>query len=144
MAVVEGNRHPKENLQAGLKTRGLAAYTIRICANPKTFDPKYDRFLTQRLVDKAVDIHTLVWTANSIRTTTHERYMQRGQMQMDARHACDTMLCLIDMAKPVYHLRGDRAKYWSNLVREARTLIDGWMRSDYERYKDLPEGNGNQ
>ena len=142
MSVVEGNRNPKDNLQAALKTRGLAQYTIKICANPKVFDPAYDRFLTSRIVETATSIHTTTWAANAIRVNCWDKYLERARLQVESTRACTTMLCLIDMAKPIYHLRGTKVKYWSGLVREARTLIDAWARSDHERYKHLQEAEG--
>ena len=138
MSVVEGDRNPNKSLQAAVKTRSLASHTVRICANPKVFDPAYDRFLTSKIVETAVEIHMYVWAANCIRVDGNwQRYVERAKGQSTAKQRCNALMSLIDLAKPVYHLSGKRAKYWMGLVREARSMIDAWSRADYERYKNL-------
>ena len=56
MSVPEGKRS-QSKLEAIMKARDLAAYTMKIRTNEKVFDPKYEDFLTKDIVDTAKDIY---------------------------------------------------------------------------------------
>ncbi len=138
MSVPEGKRGENPPLNAGLRARELAAYTVHICTNPKSFPPQYQQALTDRIIEAAVDVWVSVWTANNIMVGDDPRkWMERKRLQWRAIGDCNTLLALIGLAAPVFHLRGRRKKYWGLMTVETRNLIRRWADADQRRYGGL-------
>ncbi len=140
MSVPESKRTPKPVFQAALKARELAKYTLTICTNPKNFAPQYQYALTDSIIRTAVAVHVLVHEANNIRVDPsrdgwEDRAARRRQLQEKAASACNTLLAYIDLGKGVYHLRGNRVRYWAKLTIETRGLVQAWKEADAGRFK---------
>lgn len=56
---------------------------------------------------------------------------------MEAILDCNDLLASIGLARPLFHLKGRKAEYWSEMVIEARNLIAKWHESDSKRYSNL-------
>lgn len=115
------------------KARVLAAHTIRITANPKIFQPEYDR-MTAKIVATAVGIYECAWTANNVLVKQKSDWDLRRKYQIEACARCNALLALIDLAKSVYKLRDKKVKFWAKLTIETRNLLRSWHNSDQERY----------
>lgn len=140
MSVPESKRNPQPVFLAGLKARELAAHTLKICTNPKVFDPRFNHALTGQIIGTATGVYICVRRANNVRVDKgkdgwEERAEHRRELQDKAAMLCNDMLAYIDLAKPVYHLRANKVKYWAKLTVEARTLIQAWRDADTARYK---------
>ena len=140
MAVKVGERNTpdtpqKRQLDAAWEARELALYTIKICANKNIFLPEYQSALTDDIIRKAKDIYLNVWTANNIRVDGHkELRIWRNRLQKQAVMDCNNLLALIGLARSLFHLKGKKAKYWSEKTLKTRNYIKKWREGDQERY----------
>ena len=128
------NERTSGKLEVCVKAHFLCCYTLQITANDKIFDEKYKESLTDKIINAAIDIHTLVWSANNVRVNSQEDYYKRHMMQEDAAIKCNTLLSLIEIAHKMFHLSSKRVQYWSGLAIETRKLIRAWHESDAKRY----------
>ena len=142
MAVKVGERNVPDTpqnrqLDAAWEARELAVYTIQICKNKKVFLPEYQSALTDDIIRTAKDIYINAWTANNIRVTEKnkkELWAWRSKLQRQAILDCNNLLALIGLARPLFHLKGKKVKYWSEKTLKTRNYIKKWRESDQERY----------
>ena len=71
------NERSHGKLEACVKAKELSAYTIKITANPKVFKPEYQRALTDRIVETALEVHMLSWSANNVLVNSVEDMQRR-------------------------------------------------------------------
>lgn len=128
------NERSHGKLEACVKARELAVYTLRITKNPKVFKPEFQNALTDKIIAAALDIQNLSWSANNILVNSAEDLRQRLDYQERAASACNSLLSLIEIAKPIFHLATKRVTYWSGLAIEARKLLRAWREADRKRY----------
>lgn len=131
------NQRTHGKLEACVKAHDLCCYTLQITANKKIFMTQYQEALTNRIIETAVTIHTLCWSANNIKVDSEYDYNERIRYQDKAAIQCNVLLSLIEIAKKIFHLETRRVTYWSGLVIDTRNLIRGWRSSDKKRYADF-------
>jgi hypothetical protein len=131
------NQRSHGKLEACVKAHDLCCYTLQITSNKKVFTTEYQESLTNRIVQSAIEIHTLCWSANNVLVKTKDDRDERLAFQRDAAVQCNVLLSLIEIAKRIFHLSTKRVLYWSNLTIEARNLIRAWRESDKKRYSGL-------
>ena len=142
MAVKAGERNVPDTpqnrqLNAVWYARELAVYTIQICKNKKVFLPEYQSALTDDIIRTAKDIYINAWTANNIRVTEKnkkELWAWRSKLQRQAILDCNNLLALIELAHPLFRLKGKRIEYWSEQTLKVRNYIKKWRESDVDRY----------
>lgn len=117
-----------------MKARDLCVYTLRITKNPKVFKPEFQNALTDKIIDAALDVQNLSWSANNLLVNSAEDLRQRLEYQERAANACNTLLSLIEISKPIFHLATKRVTYWSGLAIDTRKLLRGWREADRKRY----------
>lgn len=125
-------------LDAVWYARELALYTIKICQNKNIFIPEYQSSLTDDIVRTAKDIYINSWTANNIRVSgknSNELLEWRSRLQRQAILDCNNLLALIGLARPLFHLKGKKVKYWPEQTLKARNYIKKWRESDIGRYQ---------
>lgn len=128
------NERGQGKLTVCVKAHELCCYTLQITANEKVFTEKYREALTNRIVDTAIGIHTLCWTANNVLVNSEEDLNERTAMQEKAVIECNNLLSYIQIAKKLYHLSTKRVTYWGGQTAELRKLIRAWRDSDRKRY----------
>ena len=134
MRVPEPIRH-KGRLEVHVKAQFLAYYTSKILGNKNVFDPEIDERLIDRMKTCSEDIYIRAWQANKIRAETNRiDRITRYNLQGEAILLCDELHACIGIAKPVFHLRTRKVKYWSGLITEVRKLLQSWKESDVKRY----------
>lgn len=134
MAVPEGKR-TESKLAFQTKAIELADYTTTICNNNKIF-PKRDRWMiTNRIIDKVVTILECTYEANDVYVSAKEDYMERRELQKKARQATSSLLALMALAYEKYPIGSKKMEHWTKLVKEERSLILKWMKSDKEYLK---------
>ncbi len=124
-------------LDACWEAMNLAVYTIQICNNKNIFLPEYQSSLTDDIIRTAKDIYIHTWTANNIRVTETEKkelWAWRSKLQRQAILDCNNLLALIGLARRLFHLKGKKAKYWSEKTLKTRNYIKKWRESDQKRY----------
>ena len=142
MAVKTGERNVPDTpqnrqLDAAWEARDLALHTIQVCNNKNIFLPEYQSSFTDDIIRVAKDIYIHVWTANNIRITDSGRkelFAYRNKLQRQAILDCNNLLALIGLARPLFHLKGKKVKYWSEKVLKTRNYIKKWKESDQDRY----------
>lgn len=134
MSVPLPMRKPGE-LELNVKTKDLCVYTLQITANEKIFKEDYKSF-TELIRNTALQIHTLCWRANNIVVMGDPyRYRNRLQAQEDAADLCNDMYAMVEIAKPLFHLRSKRVIYWQDKIIGVRNYIRRWHDSDCKRLK---------
>lgn len=127
------NQRTTGKLEVIVKARELAEYTITIVTNPKHFDVAYKEAIGDKLIDTALGIYTLCFSANAIMLDT-ERDERRAK-QEEAISFCNEFEALIELAKGLYHLSTKRCVYWVSQVQTVKKLIRSWRDSDAKRLK---------
>lgn len=128
------NQRSEGKLEVCVQAHDLCCYTIQITSNKKTFPEQFQHALTDKIVDTAISIHTLVWSANNIYVNSPEDYKNRIELQEKAAIQCNVLISLIEVAHRVYHLSFKRVTYWTSKAVSTRNLIRGWRDSDRKRY----------
>ena len=98
MSVPEGLRGTGR-LEVIEKALDLDDYTITITANSKIFLPEYQKSLTDDINRIALAIYVDAWTANNIKVTNEESYMERRRLQERAARNCNNLLALMQLAQ---------------------------------------------
>ena len=134
MSVPVPNRDEGE-LRVNTQARALAVYTIKILVNEKWFPKEQERYI-QKLQDCAIEIAVLCWEANEIKVNGNaEMYYYRMELQNRAASLCNRFLCMIEIAKPLFHLTSKRVRHWVRETRKLRDLIRGWHEENATRLK---------
>lgn len=134
------NQRGQGKLEVCTKARDLAVYTLQITKNKKVFAEEYQTAITDKIIGTALDIHTMVWSANNVLVNSKDDLQRRNALQEEACVMCNVLLSLIDIAKPLFHLDTRRIMYWGQKVVEVRNLIRAWRTSDIKRYAPLYKG----
>lgn len=127
------NQRSTGKLEVIVKARELAEYTIIIVSNPKHFDPEYKEAIGDKLVDTALKIYTLCFSANAVMLETERT--ERRIKQEEAVNLCNEFEALIELSKGLYHLSTKRCVYWVRQVQTVKKLIRSWRDSDAKRLR---------
>ena len=122
-----------------VKAEYLARYTIEITANENVFLPEYRRAVTDDIISTAKNIYLEIREANDVivrvGTVFHlEDFRERNRLQRKALRDCKRLLYLIDLAHRVFHLSTKRVKYWSQIVKNIKDRVHGWIDDDMNRF----------
>lgn len=128
------NQRSHGKLEACVQAHDLCCYTLQITSNKKIFTEPFQESLTNRIIEAAISVHTMVWAANNIYVNSHEDYAERHRLQEDAAIQCNVLLSLIQIAWKVFHLASKRVTFWSDKAMTARGLIRSWRDADAKRY----------
>lgn len=141
MAVNVGQRNVPDTpanrqLDACQKALDLALHTIKICSNGKVFAPEYWDAITSDIIKCAKNIYVYAWNANNTYVTQKDasKWPQREKLQLAAISSCSELLGMINIAKRLFHLRGRKSRYWSEMAIECRKLLRKWHETNKETY----------
>ena len=126
-------------MEVCIKSRDLAVYTLQITKNKNIFSVDYQDAITDKIISTALNIHSLVWAANNILVNSHQDMVERLSLQDKAAAQCNVLLSLIDIAKPLFHLKTKRVMFWGDKAIATRNLIRSWRNADRKRYSALYE-----
>ena len=133
MSVVK-SKQSEGKLLVVTKSRALAEYTLRICANEKNFPKRYRWCLTAKIVDSAMNISNGVNMANSVYVRDETDYMLRKRYQTQALAETYVLLSMIDIAYHAYNLETARVEYWARLIYDVQNLIRNWRKAEIEKH----------
>ena len=138
MSVPVGERE-EGKFSLAVKAEYLARYTIEITANENVFLPEYRRQVTDDIISTAKNIYLGIREANdvTVRVGTSfqmKDYRDRNNLQREALRNCKRLLYLIDLAHRIFHLSSKRVKYWSQIVKNVKDRIHGWIDDDTNRF----------
>lgn len=133
MSVVK-SKQSEGRLLVVTKSRTLAEYTLRICANEKNFPKRYRWCLTAKIVDSAMNISNGVNMANSVYVRDETDYALRKRYQTQALAETYALLSMIDIAYHAYNLETARVEYWARLIYDVQNLIRNWRKAEIEKH----------
>ena len=133
MSVVK-SKQSVGKLVAVTKSRELAEYTLKICANEKTFPKRYRWCLTAKIVDSAMNINNGVNMANSVFVRDDADYLLRKQYQTRALAETYALLSMVDIAYRTYSLETARVEYWTRLIYDVQNIIRNWRKAEIEKH----------
>lgn len=141
MSVPVGERE-EGKFSLAVKAEYLARYTIEITANENVFLPEYRRQVTDDIISTAKNIYLGIREANdvTVRVGTPfqmKDYSDRNNLQREALRNCKRLLYLIDLAHRIFHLSSKRVKYWSQIVKNVKDRIHGWIDDDTNRFMPI-------
>lgn len=140
MAVNVGQRNVPDTpanrqLEACQKAMELALHTIKICNNKNIFTVEYQEALTNDIIRCAKDIYVYAWNGNNVYVTKDNgRWEQREKLQLLAISKCNELLALINIARRLFHLKGSKVKYWSQMTIDTRMIIKKWHEANAKQY----------
>ena len=140
MAVNVGQRNVPDTpanrqLEACQKAMELALHTIKVCNNKKIFTVEYQEALTNDIIRCAKDIYVFAWNGNNIYVTKDNgRWEQREKLQLLAISKCNELLALINIARRLFHLKGSKVKYWSQMTIDTRMILRKWHEANAKQY----------
>lgn len=120
---VRANERNQGELTIIVKAKEMAAHRYRLT-------------LTNKIVDKAFEIYTLLYEANEIYPHNGRELEMRQNKQRQAMAYCRSMMAMIDIAKETFNLSADKVAYWAKMIFEVRSLAAAWARKDADRFKD--------
>ena len=133
MSVVK-SKQSVGKLVAVTKSRELAEYTLKICANEKTFPKRYRWCLTAKIVESAMNINNGVNMANSVFVRDDADYLLRKQYQTRALAETYALLSMVDIAYRTYSLETARVEYWTRLIYDVQNIIRNWRKAEIEKH----------
>lgn len=133
---VRANERNQGELTVIIKAKEMAAHTLRITNNEKNFPKRYRLTLTNKIVDKAFDIYTLLYEANELYPHNAAELEMRQNKQRQAMAYCRSLMAMIDIAKETFDISTDKVAYWAKLIFEVRTLAAAWFKKDADRFKN--------
>ena len=140
MAVNVGQRNVPDTpanrqLEACQKAMELALHTIKICNNKNIFTVEYQDALTNDIIRCAKDIYVFAWNGNNVYVTKDNgRWEQREKLQLLAISKCNELLALINIARRLFHLKGSKVKYWSQMTIDTRMILRKWHEANAKQY----------
>jgi len=142
MAVNAGERNVPDTpqnrqLEACEKAMNLAIHTIQICKNKKIFTVEYQDALTNDIIRCAKDVYIYAWEANNtyVSELGDGRWPQREKLQFLAISKCDELIALINIARRLFHLKGKKVRYWTQLVIDTRAMLRKWHDANAKQYR---------
>lgn len=133
MSVVK-SKQSVGKLVAVTKSRELAEYTLKICANEKTFPKRYRWCLTAKIVESAMNINNGVNMANSVFVRDDADFLLRKQYQTRALAETYALLSMVDIAYRTYSLETARVEYWTRLIYDVQNIIRNWRKAEIEKH----------
>ena len=133
MSVPSYRRKPGK-LEVIVKARTFFEDMVKNASNEKKFSPLYYDLFTKEWIKKAESLYMNCWRANNIRLDSEEHYLRRKKLQEEALLDASDFLSLLSSAKRIFNLPKRRAFFWAGRVAEIIKLIQGWKKSDYDRY----------
>ena len=134
MSVVRSKRN-NSSVEFIHTARELQIYSIQKCVG---FPKRYTFYVSQHIADSATRIHEYVKMANSVfPTNQHEAQIRRDYL-IRANAELYSLVSQIEVAEQLFGIESEKIRHWMDIVDREINLVKAVMRSDKERYKDLP------
>lgn len=131
------------DLEVIVKAKQMAAHTVKITNNTNYFPKRFRLTITDKITNKAFEIFTLLYETNEIFPRTKTEFEERQRKQRKAMACCRTLTAMIDVAEELFHLPGDKVRYWTQLVVEIRYATAAWYKAELQtfgkRFADIAE-----
>jgi hypothetical protein len=128
--MVKPNDRKEGELDVITKAKKMTVHTVTVTNNTELFPKRYRLTITDKIVNKAFEIFTLLYEANEIYPRDARDYEERKRNQRRAMACCRTMVAMIDISKELFHLPADKVAYWTKLVVEVRYMTAAWYKKE--------------
>ena len=134
MAVIKSKRKPSD-MDFLYNARQLQIHSIRKCVN---FPKRYTFYISQPIANCATRIHENVKLGNSIYPTNQHEVQMRRDYFLKANAELYNLVSLIEVANELFGPDIGSLQYWMDLINDEIRLVKAVMKSDRERYKNIP------
>ena len=134
MSVIKSKRSTSD-MEFLYNARKLQIHTIKKCVN---FPKRYTFYVSQPIAECATRIHEYVKCANSIYPLNQHEVQMRRDYFLRANAELNNLVSQIEVANELFGIDMDSLKYWMDIVELEIRLVKAVMKSDRERYKNLP------
>ncbi|MCI5713674.1 MAG: four helix bundle protein [Lachnospiraceae bacterium] len=124
----------KKTLNVVLKAEDLAAFTLKTASNEKNFPKRYRFTITNKIVDKAFEIYTLIYEANELFPHNATELEVRQNKQRMAIAYCRSMQSMIDIAYNAFPISSKTVEIWTGKIFDVRNLTVAWLNRDRSRF----------
>lgn len=112
--------------------RELHLFTLRTCAK---FPKRYTFFITNNIVQCAINIHSYVKKGNSIFPSNADDAKLRREHFIRAGAELQNLISQINVAYDMFPVSDKIMKQWMELIQKEIALIKNVIKKDKERYK---------
>lgn len=135
MSVVKSKRGESE-VEFIHTARELEIFTMRQCVN---FPKRYTFYLSQPIVQLAVQVYDSVVKANSIYPENRRDATLRRDHFVRANAALHSMIAQVELAQELFGLAPEPTDKWMGYIEREIKLIQGVIRKDQERFSGYTE-----
>ncbi len=134
MAVIKSKRSTSE-MEFIANARKLQIFTIQKCVS---FPKRYTFYISQPIANATTRIYEDVRRANSIYPVNQHEVQMRRDCFLRANAELFSLTSQIEVAQEMFGINMDVLAKWLEMVDLEIRLVKAVMKSDRERYKNLP------
>lgn len=134
MSVIKSKRNTSE-MEFIANARKLQIYTIKKCVN---FPKRYTFYVSQPIANASTRIYEDVRRANSIYPVNQHEAQMRRDCFLRANAELYSLISQIEAAQELFGIDMDAMQNWIDIIDFEIRLVKAVMKSDRERYKNLP------
>ena len=135
MSVIKSERQ-KSPMEFLKNAKDLEVFTLRKCVN--AIPKRYTFYLGQHIASLATEIYSTVKKANSIYPTNQHEAQMRRDLFLSAYGSCQALVSQVELAYDIIRFDSDVLHEWAKLISDEMLLIKGVIKSDRDKYKNLP------
>lgn len=134
MSVIKSQRSTSE-MEFIANARKLQIYTIKKCVS---FPKRHTFYVSQPIANASTRIYEDVRRANSIYPVNQHEAQMRRDCFLRANAELYSLISQIEVAQELFSIDMDSMRYWLDIIDFEIRLVKAVMKSDRERYKNLP------
>ena len=134
MSVIKSQRSTSE-MEFIANARKLQIYTIKKCVS---FPKRYTFYVSQPIANASTRIYEDVRRANSIYPVNQHEAQMRRDCFLRANAELYSLISQIEVAQELFGIDMDAMQNWLDIIDFEIRLVKAVMKSDRERYKNLP------
>lgn len=134
MSVIKSQRSTSE-MEFIANARKLQIYTIKKCVS---FPKRYTFYVSQSIANASTRIYEDVRRANSIYPVNQHEAQMRRDCFLRANAELYSLISQIEVAQELFSIDMNSMQYWLDIIDFEIRLVKAVMKSDRERYKNLP------
>ena len=134
MSVIKSQRNISE-MEFIANARKLQIFTVRKCVS---FPKRYTFYVSQPIANSATRIYEDVRRANSIYPLNQHEAQMRRDCFLRANAELYSLISQIEVAQELFGIEMGVMQNWLDIIDFEIRLVKAVMKSDRERYKNLP------
>lgn len=134
MSVIKSQRSTSE-MEFIANARKLQIFTIKKCVS---FPKRYTFYVSQPIANAATRIYEDVRRANSIYPVNQHEAQMRRDCFLRANAELYSLVSQIEVAQEIFGIDMEAMQNWLDIIDFEIRLVKAVMKSDRERYKNLP------